>query len=216
MGLLVALSVGCGDEEDPGGNPPVWPDPDAGGSGGDGGAGGEAGQGGEAGTGNNGGQGGASGMGGEAGSGGSGGVCHQIDGEPNDTSATANQLDAITDCDNTGSSVMGTLDGDDEDWYTFEASDDFGCSVDPSVQRTSGDTLTLCVYFNCVNGGTTITCPSGAQDSTSDGHSGCCTTEASLEPEISCDSMDEGSQVWVHVSAPGNDQCLNYNFDYRY
>ncbi len=169
---------------------------------------------------------GTSGTGGAAGGGtggastaGSGGGCDQKDWEPNDSQATARPLTDITDCDNSGGSIDGTLAPGDVDWFTFKASDTTFCSVNPYVNVTSSDNVTVCMYFKCDSGTTSVTCPAGSQDwSASPTNPGCCTSLTPLEPSVSCGGLfsNDSTQVWIEVSWEGNMSCRNYSLDYHY
>jgi hypothetical protein len=176
--------------------------------------GGAAGSGGAAGTSGKAGAAGASGKAGTAGSAG----CVDKDPEPNDTEATAFNLAGITDCDGTGASLTGTIDGaSDTDWYSVYADDTFGCSVTPTFTQTSSETVTVCAYFLCDSGTTEVTCDSASQaDSSPAGNSGCCSTASTFSPGVNCSGTSKDStQISLVVKSTTN-ACLSYTIDYNY
>lgn len=174
------------------------------------------------GTGGTGGSGGTSsgGTGGTSagGTAGSGGVCDQADWEPNDSELAARPLLDISDCDDQGGTVGGTLAPGDVDWFTFKASDTALCSINPYVNLTTSDNVTVCMFFKCDGGTTEVTCPAGSQDwSSNPAHPGCCASLTPLEPSINCGgTLSETAEIWLQVSWMGNTSCRSYSLDYHY
>lgn len=144
------------------------------------------------------------------------GVCpartyKQDSNEPNDTSGTATVTMNTTDCDSDQRTVTGMLSGSaDHDWYRLQASDNFGCSVDPRLSVNSGGiSVRACAYVACLSGtNSALSCGNGAAASTSlPGYLGCCLTGANptFTFDYACDCgtfcvNDNTAQVRVEVS----------------
>lgn len=227
MGIGLVALVACASEDDITTDEPAADagfDADGGEVGSSGSTGGTGGNTGGSG-GSTGGAGGASGIGGtgaEGGTGGGGaagaGGCEELDFGENDTEDAAFQLQPITDCDDEGGVVVGTLSPGDVDWFTFATQDKTLCSVNPSFDVTSSENVHLCVYFECENGsGADVTCPDGADaDTSGEGRPGCCSSTSPLEPDLNCKgTMDEAAQVWIEVTWPGNSSCKDYEIAYH-
>ncbi|MFW5738767.1 MAG: hypothetical protein ACOC1F_00230 [Myxococcota bacterium] len=187
-----------------------------GGAGGAGGTGASAGDSGAAGLGGSG----SAGSGGTSGSGGSGStLCTELDHGQNDSETAAFELQPITDCDDDGSSLEGTLAPGDVDWFTFATVDKTFCSVNPFVEVTSAENVRLCVYFACEKGsGASVECPATAEaDVSGEGRPGCCSSFSPIEPSLNCKgTLNEAAQVWIEVTWPGNSNCKDYAIDYHY
>jgi hypothetical protein len=161
--------------------------------------------------------GGAGGAGGEpAGTGGSGLTCDTGD-EPNDSESTAVDLGVITDCDGDGSSFTGELSGiNDQDWYKYEASDDFGCSVDATRDVMAAQAVRFCKYAQCLDDSDpALSCPDGTDDATSpDGRPGCC-GDAGFTFAPDCSGISDDARVYLQLRTLSND-CVAYTVDYHY
>jgi hypothetical protein len=161
--------------------------------------------------------GGSGGVGGEpAGTGGAGLTCDTSD-EPNDTESAAVDLGVITDCDETGSSFSGELAGiNDQDWYKYEASDDFFCSVDATRDVMAGQPIRFCKYAQCLDDSDpAISCPDGTDDATSpDGRPGCC-GDAGFTFAPDCDGISDDARIYLQLRTLSND-CVAYTVDYHY
>ncbi len=197
------------------------------GGGGAGGSAGSAGAAGGGGTGALGGSGGISGSGGTAAVGGSGGTggtgggtggtgasCDDPD-EPHDTESTSLYLGAIDDCDSSGSSVDGVLDGTgDVDWFTFWGNDVSGCVVDPFASTTAN--VRLCVYAECASA--QVSCGAGSIAASPLGSlPGCCLSGGGQLPvSLGCNGLDDSAMVYIRVDQPAQNQCLSYNVAYHY
>ncbi len=234
--LGASLLAACAGEDDAGsgggaGLDDAGPEAQAGG----GGAGGVAGLGGTAGLAGAGGSGAVGGSGASGATGGSGAIggtgavggaagtsgtpCEELDHGANDTETSASVLQPISDCDDDGRTLEGTLSPGDVDWFTFVAEDKTFCSVNPMLDVTTSDNVKVCVYFACDKGnGAEVSCPGQAQEDTSpEGRLGCCSTFSPMEPDLNCGgTMDEAAQVWIEVSWPGNSNCRDYTIDYHY
>ena len=166
------------------------------------------------------GQGGAGGAGGAGGTGGSGGDdCDDYgDGEPNEAESSAYDVGDLDDCDTDGLLVAAVVAGaSDADWYRYDGSDTFGCSVDPHrALATDGIGLRLCKFIDCNDGDAGFDCPGGTTfESSPDGHPGCCGTEAfALDPN--CDGWSDDATVFVRVDSQGADVCAPYTLFVHY
>jgi hypothetical protein len=161
--------------------------------------------------------GGAGGAGGEvAGTGGAGLDCDTSD-EPNDSESTAVDLGVITDCDDAGASLSGELSGiNDQDWYKYEASDDFFCSVDATRDVTAAQAIRFCKYAQCLDDSDpSISCPDGTDSATSpDGRPGCCGDSGfSFAPD--CSGISDDARIYFQLRTLSND-CVAYTVDYHY
>ena len=151
----------------------------------------------------------------------SGNQCNDPGDEPNDTESTATPLATIDDCDGSGSSFGGVLDGgSDVDWYKYTGEDALGCVVDATRALTSsGGSVRLCKYAQCSNNNdAAISCPGGTSAATSpDGRPGCCGTSGfDMAPDCaSFPSTDDSSIIYIRVDQPGGD-CVSYSIDYHF
>jgi hypothetical protein len=175
-------------------------------------------QGGQGGAGN--GSQGGSAQGGQGGAGGS--ACNDLGpGEPNGTEATAVNLGQVTDCDEDGASVTGTLAGpSDADWYRYANEDVFGCSVDPTRAISAAGSIRICKFFECLNGEVpSFDCPGSTTASTSPaGRPGCC-GDTGFDLGVECTNLGAGSDntnVFIRVDSVQGQQCLNYTMDWHY
>ncbi|MBI4957633.1 MAG: hypothetical protein HY908_36845 [Myxococcales bacterium] len=163
---------------------------------------------------------------------GTGGVpnnCYDTGFEPNEGENTAFDLGDLTDCDGTGSSLVGTIDGgNDLDWYFYVGDDTTGCSVDPSRNFGGGAGLRVCAFFECTDTGAALalSCPSDTTAATSPlGRDGCCGAASwSFDPwgfssDVGCTgTLDDRLQVYIRVDEPGADAstCNDYTLDYHF
>lgn len=143
--------------------------------------------------------------------------------EPNDTEATAVELPEpnIDDCDESGSMLLGTIAGaDDEDWFFFTGMDEL-CTVDPSrTVAADEDGLRVCKFLSCLSGDTEFTCPAGTTDATSpDGLAGCCGGTEFVIDDLNCTfTIDDDAVVYIRIDHPGATAttCNGYNLSYHY
>jgi hypothetical protein len=164
------------------------------------------------------------GGGGESGGGGAGGgeaggaPCGDTGpGEPNEIEATATFLGNATDCDGTGDSVSGVLtSASDVDWYRYVATDEFGCTVDPSRAFTPAGGARLCKFAQCTAGGAaTVTCDLGASPETSpSGRPGCC-HDRGFSMDIDCSGADDDATIFLRVDRPAGG-CALYSILFHY
>ena len=160
---------------------------------------------------------------GSTGSGSTGGslMCTDAN-EPNESESNAKGLGIIDDCDGSGSSVSGQLEGaNDVDWFSYSASDVFGCVVDPSRNVISSGSVRFCKFIDCASGTADISsCPGGAFSSTSPGgHPGCCKVGSNLsnfDLSIDCSGTDDSAQVLMRVDQGPAGVCTTYTIDYHY
>jgi hypothetical protein len=124
---------------------------------------------------------------------------------------------------------QGTLGlGGDVDWHTFLGSwPEDSCAqnnVDPRFEfkLTAGDSVRLCVFFNCVFGMDpqkieVPTCMDGAMqvDSPDDGE-GCCSLN-DFRVDFNCTGVDdESAQVNLRLDGGPDDECSPYTVSYDY
>jgi len=126
-----------------------------------------------------------------------------------DSQASALNLGQTDDCDGNQTSILGEIhETTDVDFTVRHMTDEFACSVDPSIAITTTDTLRFCIYFSCDLGTTSLTCPGATVDATADsGALGCCTTTdmqtvIQILPTCTGTSDDDGT-VWTEVSTSG-------------
>lgn len=125
---------------------------------------------------------------------------------------------AMTDCDETGYNVDGSLDGDtDVDWFAIDATDELGCTVDPTVNTGAG--VRVCLYARCVDGTRPkTTCLDGALPNTSpEMNPGCCRRSGGLlQLTANCPGIDEDVQLKISVSDGPVAACTPYTLAVHY
>ena len=227
---LVVIGAACG-SDDGGGD-------GSGGSSGTGGAAGTGGNGGTSGTGTGGaagsgasggtsagGTGGSSaGTGGSSagtgGTGGSGAACNDTGTEPNNAEGQPVKLGDITDCDDTGATVSGVLNGSaDQDWFGFTGSDVFSCAVDPTATITNGNLgARVCIFADCGINATTVTCVSGTPASAPSGLDGCCSnTSGRAAANVDCaNASNDNAAVLIRADQQSTNACIVYDLAYHY
>ncbi len=142
--------------------------------------------------------------------------CEGADTEPNDTLLEATSQGTISDCDEEGGTAAGSTIAGNEDWFTFDATDntsDF-CSINPTVTFTGN--VQLCLYFACNEGNVELTCPGGTTTAIS-GPAGCCGTSGFEITEYNCaGTTSEASRVHMQVSATSDQICEEYTIAYNF
>jgi hypothetical protein len=156
-------------------------------------------------------------QGGAGGSGGAGGAAC-IDtgaGEPNDTEASAVYLGMITDEDRMGGAITGVLmNAADVDWYTYNGTDVSAGLVDPE-RVFDGNTMRVCKFAECIDGGPTdIICHDATSATSPSGRPGCCATQT-FWMEVDCSTSDDDARIYIRVDQPTND-CTSYSITYHY
>jgi hypothetical protein len=152
-----------------------------------------------------------------SGGGGVGGAaCGHFDAESDDTIDLAIDLGTMSDCDKVAKSRKGTLDHPgDHDWYKLVAKDDTLCFTALELWATSmgAEYPAMCAYFECVNGSQVkVTCDDTSTTATSpDGKPGCCSADASMMPAVDCAFSDDSVRIWLDVSDPLNQGCVDYS-----
>lgn len=111
------------------------------------------------------------------------------------------------------SKVCGFSDGDDVDWYTFYASDDFfSYDVLDFDFWSTAPQIEVCAYVTCVSGSATNGCANPL--SGPDGSLGCCWSGApsTLKPswDLDCGGFDDRGTVYISVRTPGGSACETY------
>lgn len=138
--------------------------------------------------------------------------------EPNETQGNAHPLPTLRDdaglayvCEALGSPG-------DVDWFTLDTLDVILGKVAPKITVDPAGP-NVCVYFQCKQGSTGVTCPEGTTASNAPlGQQGCC-GGATFEPAIDCNGFDEDATMWLKVSRPAEPalpDCLNYQLGYEY
>ena len=142
--------------------------------------------------------------------------CNDPGPEPNDGIGQATYLGAIDDCDSSGLTFSGVLAGNDVDWFAYDASDVFGCSVNPERMITSDGQVRLCKFPTCVQGTPDVTCPAGSTPETANGLMGCCsTTMAAME--LDClDVISDDATVYLRIDKPPAFSCVSYSGSFHY
>ena len=143
--------------------------------------------------------------------------------EDNDTSATATSLSAapVSDDDGAGGSftgaALGAALGADEDWFTYEGSDDAFNEVDPTVGLTSG-AVEVCMFMDCKVGATQYSCPAGTTEQTADGLSGCCSTSGfAVVDNVNCTGvLSDDMNIYFRIKATAAGVCESYSLTYHY
>jgi len=149
-------------------------------------------------------------------------VCTEQDAEPNDARLEPVNLGTLTDDDDDGSEVMGTLAGvDDVDWFSYNGTDELFLIVDPEASLDAQVAIRLCMFVTCDEGATLLSCPGGTEAIIGgEGLEACCWNRvdaAILSMDVDCDGFDEDARVELRVDqAPDNDACVNYSLSYHY
>ena len=140
--------------------------------------------------------------------------------EPNDEEAMPTLLGEISDDDDDGGSIFGTLDGpDDVDWYRYTGDDDILSNVDPArfVKATGG--LRLCKFAECEGGieDTDFECPAETEAATSPlGRPGCCAPAGIVLGDANClGVLEDNMQVFMRVDQ-AEDACTAYELIYHF
>jgi hypothetical protein len=145
-------------------------------------------------------------------------TCMDTGAEPNETESTAVNLGTIDDCDNSGESFSGVLNGpNDVDWYRYSGKDVFPCVVDPARTVTFMMPARICKFVQCEAGGTpSFTCPNNTTGATSpDQRPGCCGSQG-FKMDIDCPGMNDHAAVYIRVDNPNGGACIPYKVDYHY
>ncbi len=140
--------------------------------------------------------------------------------EPNDTQATAFFLGTITDADDDGDSILGTLNPiEEEDWYSVAITEDNPlATIDPRLSWSVE--LTACVYYQCTQGTTEVTCNSGTADVAPNGALGCCSisgpsgTTQQIQPNCLGGIDDSGTAYFRALKTPVQTQCRPFILDW--
>lgn len=140
--------------------------------------------------------------------------------EPNDDESMPTLLGEISDDDDDGGSIFGTLDGpEDVDWYRYTGDDDILSNVDPArfVKATGG--VRLCKFAECEGGisDTDFECPAETEAATSPlGRPGCCAPAGIALGDANCTGvLEDNMQVFMRVDQ-AQDACTAYELIYHY
>lgn len=145
-------------------------------------------------------------------------ACEDFGSEPHETQQTSFSLGEITDADDDGGFVCGTVKGAaDVDWYTYAGVDAFLNVVDPSRSLIAeADAARLCVYIQCDKGGTQVGCAApDTADTAPNGAKGCCGFGV-VSPSLNCNGLDDSARVWIRVDNPDMLACVPYRLDFHF
>lgn len=140
--------------------------------------------------------------------------------EPNDEEDAPTLLGELSDDDDKGGSIFGTLNGpEDVDWYRYTGDDDAFSFVDPSrfVDATAG--VRFCKFAECENGldNTEFPCPDGTEQATSPaGRPGCCAPLGMEIGDANCSGVVEDNMfIYMRVDQ-GEEACVDYQLIYHF
>lgn len=140
--------------------------------------------------------------------------------EPNDEESMPTLLGEISDDDDDGGSIFGTLEGPgDVDWYRYTGDDDVLSNVDPArfVKSTGG--VRLCKFAECEGGvgDTDFECPVETEAATSPlGRPGCCAPMGIALGDANCTGvLEDNMQVFMRVDQ-AQDACTAYELIYHF
>jgi hypothetical protein len=145
-------------------------------------------------------------------------ACDQPDEEPNDSFEEAIDLGSIM-CSMEYEMVEGALDGTDADFYALAYADGGFCVFEPNPEAlvTADQDVRVCVYIDCGEDGTNVTCGDQEAD-TFDDLDGCCdTNEANVGG--GCEGVvfpPEPSGYFIRVISAEEDACIPYELSYRF
>ncbi|MCC6663473.1 MAG: hypothetical protein IT375_07000 [Polyangiaceae bacterium] len=156
--------------------------------------------------------GGGTGGGGTGGTGGS--SCVDKGFEPNETESAATALGTINDCDGSGSTASGKLDGSsDVDYYSFFGTDQAGCVVGPVASTTAK--VRLCLFADCASA--KVSCSSGTPSTSPGGRPGCCVPAGGkVDLSLDCTGWTDDATIYVRVDQGAANACTAYSVDYHY
>jgi hypothetical protein len=137
--------------------------------------------------------------------------------EANETQATAHDFGTISDADSAGDTICPVLKGaDDVDWYMYTGDDVFPNVVDPTRVVTTDLNARLCVYYECINGNTSVGCNADeVEDVAPGGQDGCCGM-GNVAPSLNCTGLDDAADVWFKVENVDMLACVPYQLDYHF
>lgn len=144
--------------------------------------------------------------------------CMGADSEPNDSKAQATNQGTISDCDDEGGSATGSVISGNEDWFTFDATDNTIdlCSINPTATITGN--VQACLYFECNSGSLDLGCPTGTMpQGAGGGPTGCCSANSFEVSDYNCTgTASEASQVHIQITATSTDTCEEYTVAYHF
>lgn len=139
--------------------------------------------------------------------------------EPNQSQSNAHPLAKLDDDDDRRHACEALGSADDVDWFRFDAIDTVLGKVAPAIALDPPE-LAVCIYFQCKNASTGVTCPDATVAANAPlGQQGCC-GHGSFAPALDCGDADEDASVWLVVrrdpEAPAEPSCINYQLSYEY
>ncbi len=141
--------------------------------------------------------------------------------DPGGAENVAKALPDTDDCDNNYKSVSGVAKGAvDVDFYKLSATDKTGCLLDTDFEAQTAGTE-LCVFARCKNSTANAVkkCKQGVLQTSDIGMKGCCAAAPGRPlPEWDCSGFtdDDSADFFLRVRQINGDQCLPYQFRYRY
>ena len=122
------------------------------------------------------------------------------------------RLDGLGCGDNLDLGVAATIEGPQFDWYVFAGNEQGFCGEEPSASVTADQTLSVCVFIECQNGGgASRTCGGGSLEADSpEGRPGCCGDNSAVITDYGCEGWGgEDLDVYVQVGSDA-EVCLDY------
>ncbi|MCA9657319.1 MAG: hypothetical protein KC486_03175 [Myxococcales bacterium] len=135
--------------------------------------------------------------------------------EPHESQELAYDLGKIGDADSAGGFLCGTVAGGvDVDWYVYEGDDTIFGAVDPTRVVDGKGQARLCVYAECLEGGTSVSCGDLEAATAPQGQKGCC-GYGEVRPKLECGGFDDAAMIWIRVDQP-QPECVPYDLDYHF
>ena len=135
--------------------------------------------------------------------------------EPHESQELAYDLGKIGDADSAGGFLCGTVaGGGDVDWYVYEGDDTIFGAVDPTRVVDGKGQARLCVYAECLEGGTSVSCGDLEVATAPQGQKGCC-GYGEVRPKLECGGFDDAAMIWIRVDQP-QPECVPYDLDYHF
>ena len=140
--------------------------------------------------------------------------CVDVGFEPNENESGATNLGTINDCDGSGSTASGKLNGaSDVDYYSFFGNDTAGCVVGPVASTTAK--VRLCLFADCA--GAKVSCSSGTPNTSPGGRPGCCVTAGGkVDMSLDCTGWTDSATIYMRVDQGAANVCTSYSVDYHY
>lgn len=139
------------------------------------------------------------------------------EGEPNDSEAQAIDLGEVAGC--TLGEVLGAIDEDDTDWFSYHGTVDPDCNMDTSAIVDADPALEVCMYWECDQGNEQIVCFGTPEGVSPEGRPGCCGDANNvvfmLRQCLGVGDQPDGT-VYLEVREPEPAQCVDYGLAYLF